>query len=837
MTYRDDRVLKDLARARRPLAEGQPVSDPRWSGYDPWVMGTYEGTPTTVGRAASNSSYEPTSHRSRKSGNDRRSWLPSLWGLVCLTTGLGLCVDGLAVATATHDNSLGLWFFWPAIVVPFVIYTAMLLGADLSRALRYVTIALIGIYPAVIYRMSSPLVFGGFDEHLHERTLLDLLHGSGLFAPNPLLAVSPDYPGMELFTGVVIRLTGIPYVLGASITVLLCRLLLVMIIYESALTVNPSHRVASLVLIFYAASPQFFFFNSQFAYQSMALPLGLGGIFLLRRAQLVESSKSRRFVALAILALVATVVTHHMTSWFVLAFLIAWAFVTPRGLRNYLVGAAAAMGVAVIAWTAGVATKMIDYMGPIFASALNQFNALLDGTLRRQIFSNQAGLTLPEWQRALLIAYAVTFACGAVFCGLIFLNRGFRDHNGRLVLVGTLDLIYPCTLAVHFLSSAASLGDRASTFFFLPLALSLALVIAKDRRVIPSRHGRPRSEGKIRPTWLVVTATLLGLAYMGGIILGSGADWLLLPGPYMVSAEARTQDPETLAAVQWVAAHLPPGSRVVADRIPADLLASEARQWPVIAPRPGLNVATLYFSGTWTAYQTNVVRQLHIGYIYVDERLSESLPQEGYYIYPGETSHPEPISAKAISKFSHVAGLVAVFHRGPVTIYSTFGLGVKQELGGVTGHHSMGLGRFGDFLVGVAVSALAFAFSRSILFNRSLRWLSDTVKDCGVLGAGIAGMSAVIFLGGFLFAFRIIPGPAFSIGAIATAALLFAVTKRRYWRSIPSRTLGRHWPDPLAVLGVVAGIAGLALCVHAAWGLDVTDVDKILRLTSNGGAP
>lgn len=113
MTYRDDRVLKDLARARRPLAEGQPVSDPRWSGYDPWVMGTYEGTPTTVGRAASNSSYEPTSHRSRKSGNDRRSWLPSLWGLVCLTTGLGLCVDGLAVATATHDNSLGLWFFGP----------------------------------------------------------------------------------------------------------------------------------------------------------------------------------------------------------------------------------------------------------------------------------------------------------------------------------------------------------------------------------------------------------------------------------------------------------------------------------------------------------------------------------------------------------------------------------------------------------------------------------------------------------------------------------------------------------------------------------------------------
>ena len=117
------------------------------------------------------------------------------------------------------------------------------------------------------------------------------------------------------------------------------------------------------------------------------------------------------------------------------------------------------------------------------------------------------------------------------------------------------------------------------------------------------------------------------------------------------------------------------------------------------------------------------MQQLHISYIYVDGRLSESLPQAGYYIYPGETPHPERISAGAISKFSHVAGLVAVYHHGPVTIYDTFGLGVKQELDGFTGRHSMGVGRFGDFLVGVAVSALVFSFSRSILFNRSLRWL------------------------------------------------------------------------------------------------------------------
>ena len=134
------------------------------------------------------------------------------------------------------------------------------------------------------------------------------------------------------------------------------------------------------------------------------------------------------------------------------------------------------------------------------------------------------------------------------------------------------------------------------------------------------------------------------VTYLGGILLGSNPDWNRLPGPYLVSADFRTEDPETLAAVDWAAMHLPTGSTVAADRDPAVLLASQARLWPVTNPQQGLVPAQLYFSDTWGPQQTAIVKGRHIDYLYVDMRLADSLPMLGYYISEGETPKPTRIT-------------------------------------------------------------------------------------------------------------------------------------------------------------------------------------------------
>lgn len=167
-----------------------------------------------------------------------------------------------------------------------------------------------------------------------------------------------------------------------------------------------------------------------------------------------------------------------------------------------------------------------------------------------------------------------------------------------------------------------------------------------------------------------------------------------------------------------------------------------------------------------------------------------------------------------------------VYQHGPVTIYDTAGLGVKAEQDGVVGHHSMGLGTLGDALCGAVLAGLIWAL------RRRLRWVRYTAHDAGAVGTGVSVMAVTTLLGGVLFALRLMPGPAFTLGAVATSAVILAVRRRRDGLRLVPRLPFPHRLDPLVLLGVVAGVAGLAIAVHAAWITDVADVNAILRAVS-----
>ncbi len=729
------------------------------------------------------------------------------------------------MAVAPRHPAVGQLLFFAAIVVPFTIFLTVLMVPRLG-SLREITVAILGLYPAMVYRMSSPLVLAGYDEHLHAQSLMNLLWGSGLFSPNPILRVSPYYPGLELFTGAVIRLTGLPVVLAMSLVVLVCRLLLVLIIYHSALLVSPSRRGASLVVAFYAVSSHFYSFDSGFAYETLALTLGLGGIFLLRRAQRADHAAARRLFFIASLVLIATVVTHHATGWMVLAFLIAWATMSRKGDRKLLARAAVVMGVAAATWTATITPVLARYLVPILSGVLQTAQAFLAGTSGHRIFGASGGTPpLPYWERAVLVVYTLSCTLAALICAWIMLSRAFHNRDRMLGLLGALNLAFPLTAASHFNPSVGELGDRAATFLFLPLALSCSLIIQRHPRVTR----RPAvTRNPFRPAVLIALIGGAAIIYLGGTLLGSSPDWNRLPGPYLVSADFRTQDPETIAAVDWAATHLPTGSTVAADRVPAVLLESQARLWPVTQPQQGLEPTQLYFSAAWSPQQTAIVKGLHIDYLYVDRRLSDSLPYLGYYFSQGETKTPTRITVADVAKFAHVPGLKAVYHHGPVTIYDTAGLGVAPEWKGFRGYHTMGLGSLDAILGAVAVLLI-------LLFRRRLAWVKTTARDIGVLGTSLAVMAITIFIGGTLFGLRVMPGPAFTLGAVATSVVILAVRRRMDGLRLVPRLPLPHRPDPrvllepLVLLGVVAGAAGLAIAIYAAWITDVADVNAILR--------
>ena len=241
-------------------------------------------------------------------------------------------------------------------------------------------------------------------------------------------------------------------------------------------------------------------------------------------------------------------------------------------------------------------------------------------------------------------------------------------------------------------------------------------------------------------------------------------------------------------------------------------------------PQQGLEPSQLYFSDSWGAQQTAIVTGLHIDYLYVDTRLADSLPMLGYYISEGETPNAGRITAADVAKFAHVPGLKAVYHHGPVTIYDTAGLGVTPERYGFTGDRAMGFGAW-DALAGAAVALI-------LLIAGRLSRVKSAARDLGVLGTTLAVMAGIIAVGALLFALRLMPGPAFTLGAVAASVVFLAVRRWMAGLRLVPRLPVPHRLDPLVLLGVVAGAAGLAVAIHAAWVTDVADVNAILRAVS-----
>jgi len=789
---------------------------------DGWSRGRLDAPPTQAGYGAT--SYRPrvqTRSTPLGPGGGPRPVVRNirLARLVWFATAAGTCVGAGAVTLSTKGSGIAFPLFWLALFIPFGVQTAALMSVKMSDRLRQVIIALVGLYPSILRRMSSPLVLAGYDEHLHERQLSDLLHGSGLFAPNPMLSVGPFYPGLEILTGTAVRLTSMSALLGETIIPLLARLLLVLLLYYSAKTVLPDVRSASLVVVFYAISPQFYAFNSQFAYQTLALTLGLGGIYLIRQAQFSAGARRRRFVVAASLAMAGTVITHHATSWFFAGFLVLWALAARRRERKPVAQLAGITVGAVAVWTAAISSQLAGYFGPVISSAATELGSTAQGSSQAHAFSGTPPNVSPEWEHLLLIFYAVVCALAAVICGMRLIVWAYRRKNGCYAVIGFLSLCYPATLAAHFISATAEIGDRSSTFLFFPLALSVAAVIAETRSSWMS------AMRKVPFAILTPVVVVLCSLYIGGVVLGAGPDYNMLPGPYLVSADVRTQDPYTLAAVEWAEGHLSPGSRVVADRVPSGLLSAEARLWPVIAPSNGLEPAGLYFSPTWTSYQTSIVRGLHIQYIYVDSRLSESLPHVGFYFYAGETSTPQQLTTDELGKFAQVSGLKAVYHLGPVTIYSTAGFGVSPDPTGFTGNKPMGLGTVGDFLAGIFVFVVGF------LVRGRLKWVIRATRELGPVGTTVVTMALLIMLGGVLFELRGMPGPGFALGFIASFLVAgfakFGLAQAT--RGGIRKALGSGALDPIILFAVLGIVLGVAVATRSAYQTDVSSVHALLQ--------
>jgi hypothetical protein len=625
------------------------------TGYDVWVG--HDGSLESQG-----------SHR--KAGSSSVGEKPGLpVAVVTLCTAIGLLVIAAAYTAGRLGYASSPWAdraYWTGqglILIPTAI---RLLGRrTLTEGGTIIVVGALAVAEYLGKVCYSPTGFTYSDELAHLRTAESILQTGKLFTVNYSLPISPQYPGLEEVTSAMVSITGLSLFTCGLIVAGIAHLLFVCSLYLIFRHVSGSHRVAGIAILIYSTNPDLPFFDSMFAYQTLAE--AFLGVALLTAWGLASAETFRcraSWLTLSVIAITATVATHHVTSYILLAtlLLIALASLLVGDLHSagwsFLLGLLTATAVA--CWIAFVAPDTISYLQPVRDDVLNALHAGRSGGHAPAGDHTAAPVSSVPLGNEVLAGGAVLLLSAMLPFGWWQVWRRYRRNAWSVALaIGSISwyLVIAVRLAVP---DGTELAGRASSFVFVPAAFIASLVVTRLIGVALRWQASA-----------VAAAALAGVLLMmfDGMANGWPPYWERLPGPHQVAGVERSVGPEEIDVAKWTLAALGPGNRFAADFGNTPILGSYGDQNPV------LNDSLLYTSPSYSRADVQQVQAQSISYILVDLRLSQSLPASGQYfpIDPNADRYNHPIPLADLTKFNRVPGVARIFDAGNIVVYSLNG--------------------------------------------------------------------------------------------------------------------------------------------------------------------
>jgi hypothetical protein len=638
-----------------------------------------------------------------------RSRLPA--GVVALCAASGVVVVAAADTAGRLGQAGAAWAdrtYWLGQLLILAPVAARLLSRRAHGAGE--TAALVVVLTVAEYLVKvcySPAAFTYADELMHWRTAADIAQTGRLFTGNSLLPISPYYPGLEEATTALASVTGLSVFAAGLIVAGAAHLLFVCVLFVLFRYVSGSHRIAGVALLLYASESLFGSFDSMFVYQTLALPfLGLTLLATYRLAaprapafalppraavpagpppetggppgRTAGPEAARRaggggagWFAVAALSAFATVVTHHVTSYLLVATLevitLGALLARDRRLAAWASVLALVSAAAFGAWLVFAAPSTVSYLQPVAQQAVQGIRALLtggphgtpppvsaaNGPLENQALSAASVLIMSVlvpvgwwqvWRRHRRQPWAVALAIGAVSW-------------------------YAVVAVRLFVADGSELAGRASTFVFVPAGFVAALAVIRltDNSLRwPVIRADPRRRAPVVIAAAVVTAVVLVL---NGLVNGWPPYWERLPGPYQVAGAERSVGPEQVASAQWALAALGPGNRFATDEGDLPVLGSYGDQDTVG------DDGFLYTTPGYTPAAARQVQAQSIGFVLVDLRLSEMLPASGQYFPVDQNAgrYTRPLPRADLAKFNRVPGAARIYDSGNIIIYDLRG--------------------------------------------------------------------------------------------------------------------------------------------------------------------
>lgn len=687
-------------RPRRPQLEPSPLPQPSpgVDGESPTRSGGSSLRAQLIQRASSSRLIQ----RALSSWPDisRRAWLAAAALALCELAGLGAVIRGYQIAQTTPTGQAEFAWFWAGmclLVLPLVALIARKRTSPASRIALLVLYGFVSYAPKLLRDPHSPIFY---DEYAHWRATHSILSTGKLFQPNPLVPIISRYPGLHAATAALVHATGLTIWQAATLLLVVCHVALVLGIAALAETIGLGRRpgespgrvpmgtrTGCLAAILYGLNSSFLYFDTEYAYESVAITLAVWA--LVAYGQAIRSQRGLEEASwggLTVLLSAAVVVTHHLSS---LTLVLIMAVVSLSMTVPWLVGSAGwgravrtASSLTLVTagmvgtWFAFVAPATFSYLSPYTSQSLSELLHIAGGTgAGRQLFGASFS---PWWEQK--SAYVVTALALALAVGGLLLLRSWTGGNGlpkgrRRALMAAytvLGLIYfPSILFI--LAPAGAEGARRSwafTWIGLSLLISPAVVWLLDWT---KRRTRRWSRVSLRSGFTVAFA----VAMVGGTAAGIDAPYRF-PGPFLYGSDARSVTPELLATSRWFAARFGTGHNIITDRYSGLVFASYGLQNPAAASA-GFPVYDLYLakSGASIAppYLLRELQTSHYTYLIVDRRMAYELPQLGIYFNPGEPRSllappgHKPVFYGRLAQLNNVPWMTKVFQSGNYSVY------------------------------------------------------------------------------------------------------------------------------------------------------------------------
>lgn len=584
-------------------------------------------------------------------------------GPLALAASAGVVLAALAAVGSRQGQGWARTAFWAAVVL---IVAPIVVRACGSRASRAERVGLVAVFTVALYLVKvvyDPTTFSFSDEYIHWRSTLNLLSTGHAFTYNPLLPVAGQYPGLPGLTAMLVQITGVPVPTAGLIVIGIARFVLMLSLFLLVESLSGSPRAASIACVVYAANPNFLYWDAQFSYESLALALAFLVLFIVHRRSIASGGIAVSL--LAAVAIVAVVITHHLSSYTLAAALVLWsAFALALRRRRGDAGIYAPIGTALTAIVASVLWAVLEaprtwsYVTGIFSHAGHGVIDVLTGAGgTRTPFATSAGALSPLWERVLSYSAAAVLLVALAWAIRPALRRYRTVPLGVVLLL--LAVLYPVVLPLRLVSAAQETSNRSSEYVFagVGLVISTAVVL-----VLARRAGR-------RATLL--TAALAVLVFVGG----AAVSWQYseqLPIRASYRGVPDTVDFEASSAADWTRAALGTGNRFASDEVDNLALASYGLQRTLWLNADGASAWQIFLPATVTDQVVLAIRRSRVRYLLVQRRLSRGISSGGVYYdkgEPGSANRRTPLSLSTLRKFDLATGVNRVFDSGDIEVY------------------------------------------------------------------------------------------------------------------------------------------------------------------------